>query len=161
VINNSIVTNRSSGGGGGSSTASVEGRVLATLLTEMDGVSQRGSEGVVVIGATNRLDFIDAALLRKVSYSLVAIVFSLSSLLSHYEQGRFHHILHIPPPNEEERLQLVRYFLRKCSSSAADGGVEMEEHVIRVSTALKPQSSGAEIEHACKQYLLTELMHLC
>lgn len=64
------MTNRSSGGGGGSSTASVEGRVLATLLTEMDGVSQRGSEmdGVVVIGATNRLDFIDAALLRKVSY---------------------------------------------------------------------------------------------
>lgn len=64
------MTNRSSssgGGGGGSSTASVEGRVLATLLTEMDGVSQRGMEGVVVIGATNRLDFIDPALLRKVS----------------------------------------------------------------------------------------------
>lgn len=63
------MTNRSSGdgGGGGSSTASVEGRVLATLLTEMDGVSQRGLEGVVVIGATNRLDFIDPALLRKVS----------------------------------------------------------------------------------------------
>lgn len=84
------------------------------------------------------------------------------STLSHFEQGRFHHILHIPPPNEEERLQLIRYFLRKCSSSADDGRVEMmEAHIMRVATALKPQPSGAEIEHACKQYLLTELLHLC
>ena len=90
----SIVTNRSnSTGGGGSSSASVEGRVLATLLTEMDGIQnthisssdsssgsssstgssdatagvRNSSGGVIVLGATNRLDFIDAALIRKVS----------------------------------------------------------------------------------------------
>lgn len=93
----SIVTNRandssgrgSGGGGGGSSSASVEGRVLATLLTEMDGIQntnssisnsseysqtnngkssgkQNSTGGVIVLGATNRLDFIDAALIRKV-----------------------------------------------------------------------------------------------
>lgn len=44
----------------------VESRVLATFLTEMDGVDANGSSGVIVIGTTNRIDNIDAALLRKV-----------------------------------------------------------------------------------------------
>jgi ATP-dependent Zn protease len=38
---------------------------MATLLTEMDGIDGSHSE-VIVIGATNRLESIDAALLRKV-----------------------------------------------------------------------------------------------
>jgi SpoVK/Ycf46/Vps4 family AAA+-type ATPase len=44
----------------------VESRVLATFLTEMDGVDANGAGGVIVIGTTNRIDNIDAALLRKV-----------------------------------------------------------------------------------------------
>ncbi len=46
----------------GRSTNSVTDSVVAALLTEMDGVSERGD--VVVIGATNRKDLIDSALLR-------------------------------------------------------------------------------------------------
>ncbi len=46
----------------GSSTNSVTDSVVAALLTEMDGVSDRGD--VFVIGATNRRDLIDSALLR-------------------------------------------------------------------------------------------------
>jgi transitional endoplasmic reticulum ATPase len=46
----------------GTSTTSVTDSVVAALLTEMDGVSDRGD--VVVIGATNRRDLIDPALLR-------------------------------------------------------------------------------------------------
>ena len=46
----------------GRSTNSVTDSVVAALLTEMDGVSDRGQ--VVVIGATNRKDLIDSALLR-------------------------------------------------------------------------------------------------
>lgn len=69
---------RGHGGGGGSAAgASTEARVLATFLTEMDGIgSVGGSElgadvafdcGVIVLAATNRIKSIDAALLRKVN----------------------------------------------------------------------------------------------
>ncbi len=46
----------------GSSTNSVTDSVVAALLTELDGVAGRGD--VFVIGATNRMDLIDPALLR-------------------------------------------------------------------------------------------------
>jgi transitional endoplasmic reticulum ATPase len=46
----------------GNSNNSVTDSVVAALLTEIDGVSDRGD--VVVIGATNRKDLIDPALLR-------------------------------------------------------------------------------------------------
>jgi transitional endoplasmic reticulum ATPase len=46
----------------GRSTTSVTDSVVAALLTEMDGVAERGD--VVVIGATNRRDLVDPALLR-------------------------------------------------------------------------------------------------
>ncbi len=46
----------------GNSTNSVTDSVVAALLTEMDGVSKRGD--VFVIGATNRKDLVDPALLR-------------------------------------------------------------------------------------------------
>ncbi|MFZ0494018.1 MAG: AAA family ATPase [Acidimicrobiia bacterium] len=46
----------------GRSTTSVTDSVVAALLTEMDGVMSRGD--VSVIGATNRVDLIDPALLR-------------------------------------------------------------------------------------------------
>lgn len=46
----------------GNSTNSVTDSVVAALLTEMDGVSERGD--VFVIGATNRRDLVDPALLR-------------------------------------------------------------------------------------------------
>ena len=40
----------------------VQERILSTLLNEMDGVGKGG--GVVVVGATNRVDLLDEALLR-------------------------------------------------------------------------------------------------
>jgi transitional endoplasmic reticulum ATPase len=46
----------------GNSNNSVTDSVVAALLTEIDGVAERGD--VVVIGATNRKDLIDPALLR-------------------------------------------------------------------------------------------------
>jgi transitional endoplasmic reticulum ATPase len=46
----------------GRSTTSVTDSVVAALLTELDGIGERGD--VVVVGATNRKDLIDPALLR-------------------------------------------------------------------------------------------------
>jgi len=46
----------------GRSSTTVNDSVVAALLTELDGVSDRGD--IVVIGATNRMDLIDPALLR-------------------------------------------------------------------------------------------------
>lgn len=42
----------------------VQERVLSTLLNEMDGVASTAGKAVLVVGATNRLDLIDEALLR-------------------------------------------------------------------------------------------------
>ena len=58
-----IVAARSlTGGGGGGGGDVVQERILSTLLNEMDGVGKGG--GVVVVGATNRIDLLDEALLR-------------------------------------------------------------------------------------------------
>jgi transitional endoplasmic reticulum ATPase len=67
----------------GRSTTSVTDSVVAALLTEMDGVGERGD--LVVIGATNRKDLIDPALLRA---------------------GRFESHIHLGLPNAEARRAL-------------------------------------------------------
>jgi transitional endoplasmic reticulum ATPase len=64
-------------------------RVVSQLLTEMDGI--QGLSGVVVIGATNRIDMIDRALLRA---------------------GRFDKIIYVPPPDKEARRQIFKIHMR-------------------------------------------------
>jgi transitional endoplasmic reticulum ATPase len=164
----SIVTNRSNDSGGGSTSATVEGRVLATLLTEMDGIqssndsefssaggkSQNSSGGVIVLGATNRLDFIDAALLRKVTIPtyfrfLKCPVFLHLHFVTPF-QGRFHHVLLVPLPNASERRQLLHYFARKCNLLQVDSG----EVCPALSARLREGMSGAEIENLCREATL-------
>jgi ATP-dependent Zn protease len=62
---------------------------LNQLLVEMDGFEE--NLGVVVIGATNRVDILDNALLRA---------------------GRFDRRVFIELPNIREREQIIRYYLR-------------------------------------------------
>ncbi|MFL6401166.1 MAG: CDC48 family AAA ATPase [Nitrososphaeraceae archaeon] len=64
--------------------AHVTERVISQMLTEMDGLEDL--KGVVVIGATNRPDIIDEALLRP---------------------GRFDRILEVPLPDKEARKQIL------------------------------------------------------
>ena len=73
---------RRSGEQGGSR---VSERVVAQLLTEMDGVEDMGD--IVVLAATNRPDLLDLALLRP---------------------GRFDRLIEVPLPDENARLSIVK-----------------------------------------------------
>eukprot|EP00808_Paulinella_micropora_P024224 g32427.t1 len=86
-----LVSSRADGiGGVGRSTGDTEGRLLGTLLVEMDGMET--SEGVLVIGATNRLDLMDAALLRP---------------------GRFDHMVYVGAPDQAERESIFQVHTRR------------------------------------------------
>ncbi|ESK87707.1 cell division control protein cdc48 [Moniliophthora roreri MCA 2997] len=64
-------------------------RVLNQILTEMDGLNPK--KGVVIIGATNRPEQIDSALLRP---------------------GRFDNLIHIPPPDKVSRESILQAILK-------------------------------------------------
>jgi SpoVK/Ycf46/Vps4 family AAA+-type ATPase len=70
----------SGGGADGEGGVSASARLLATFLTEMDGLE--AARGVLVLAATNRPGAVDAALLRP---------------------GRFDVVLFVPPPDAEGR----------------------------------------------------------
>ena len=70
-------------------TGEVERRVVAQLLTMMDGLEERGQ--VVVIGATNRIDAIDPALRRP---------------------GRFDREIEIGVPDRSERIEILQIHTR-------------------------------------------------
>jgi transitional endoplasmic reticulum ATPase len=74
-----------SGDGGGAGD-----RVLNQILTEMDGMNQK--KNVFIIGATNRPDQIDGALLRP---------------------GRLDQLIYIPLPDEQSRLSILKANLKK------------------------------------------------
>ncbi|XP_027312624.3 ATPase family gene 2 protein homolog A isoform X1 [Anas platyrhynchos] len=75
----------------------VEKRVVASLLTLMDGIGSEGSEGqLVVLGATNRPHALDAALRRP---------------------GRFDKEIEIGIPNAQDRLDILQKILKKVPHS--------------------------------------------
>src|SRR5690348_9702014 len=83
--------------------AHVTERVISQMLTEMDGLEDL--KGVVVIGATNRPDIIDEALLRP---------------------GRFDRILEVPFPNKEARKDILKIHTKR---KPLDNTVDMEKLV--------------------------------
>ncbi|MGH9982021.1 MAG: CDC48 family AAA ATPase [Nitrososphaeraceae archaeon] len=76
--------------GGDFGDSHVTERVISQLLTELDGLEILTN--VVVIGATNRPDIIDAALLRP---------------------GRFDRLLYVPPPDRDSRIKIMNIHLKK------------------------------------------------
>lgn len=67
---------------------------LNQLLTEMDGFED--SKGVIVVGATNRIEILDSALLRA---------------------GRFDRRIYIDLPDFEERLKIIELYLKDKNHS--------------------------------------------
>ncbi|WP_116110861.1 AAA family ATPase [Amycolatopsis ruanii] len=70
---------------GQSGDSGVSDRVVAALLTELDGVEPM--RDVVVLGATNRPELVDPALLRP---------------------GRLERLVYVPPPDAEARADILR-----------------------------------------------------
>ncbi|MDN5918968.1 MAG: AAA family ATPase, partial [Pseudonocardia sp.] len=70
---------------GGSTDSGVADRVVAALLTELDGATPLRE--VVVVGATNRPELVDPALLRP---------------------GRLERLVFVPPPDAEAREDILR-----------------------------------------------------
>lgn len=101
--------------------------VIATLLQEMDGVSS--SQGIVVVGATNRPDKIDSALLRP---------------------GRFDSLVLIPNPDVQARLAILRAVCRKMPLK----DVNLERLAEQTE-----MFSGADLESLAKEAALSALEH--
>ena len=95
-------------------------RTLMQLLSEMDGFKPRGD--VKVIGATNRPDILDEALLRP---------------------GRFDRLIEIPIPDQQARVEILRIHTRK---------MKLAKDVDLQKIARETQgASGADIKCICTE----------
>ncbi len=101
-------------------------RVISQLLTEMDGLV--ALENVVVIGATNRPDIIDPAVLRP---------------------GRMDRIIYVPPPDEEARFQILKIHTRNMPLAE---DVDLREIAKRTEGY-----SGADLETVCREAAMNAL----
>ncbi len=112
--------------GAGMSDSHVGERVISQLLTEIDGLEEL--ENVVVIGATNRPDLVDPALLRP---------------------GRFDRILLVPAPDGEARNEILKIHTEKMPLAK---DVDLE----RLSEATEGYS-GADIAAISKEAAMIAL----
>jgi transitional endoplasmic reticulum ATPase len=110
-----LVPKRSSGG-----DSKVSERVVNQMLTEIDGLESLND--VLVVGATNRPDMLDTALLR---------------------QGRFDRIIFTPVPDEESRKKIFMVHMQK---------MPLAEDVNLDDLSKKTKGYvGADIEGVCRE----------
>jgi transitional endoplasmic reticulum ATPase len=103
------------GDGGGAAD-----RVINQILTEMDGMSSK--KNVFIIGATNRPDIIDTAILRP---------------------GRLDQLIYIPLPDEPSRYSILKANLRKTPFS--------DEIDLSVVSKYTQGFSGADLTEICQR----------
>ena len=110
----------------GSSDSHVAERVLSQFLAEMDGIEEL--KGVLVLGATNRIDMLDSAALRP---------------------GRFDEMVEILLPDENDRKEIFAIHLRNKPLAKgiriADLAAKTEDY------------SGADIAGVCHKAAMTAL----
>ena len=106
--------------GAGTGDSHVTERVISQFLTELDGIEEL--KGVVILGATNRLDLVDPALLRA---------------------GRFDFLLEVPKPDEKTRHEIFKIHTR---------GKPLAQDLNLKSLAKETEGlTGADIEAICKK----------
>ncbi len=103
--------------------------MMSQILTEMDGIENL--DGVIVIGATNRIDLIDDALLRP---------------------GRFDRVIEIPVPTVKARRQIIKIHLQKKP---------LDEKTVTIDRILKLTDgfTGAQIEGMINHASILALMN--
>jgi transitional endoplasmic reticulum ATPase len=101
-------------------SSGVAHRVASQLLAEMDGIEEL--RDVVVIGATNRPDLMDPAILRP---------------------GRFDRLIYVPPPDEKSRLQILKIYTRKMPLA--------EDVSLEKIASMTEGYSGADLESLCRE----------
>jgi len=99
----------------GGDTSHVTERVISQFLTEMDGIEEL--KGVLILGATNRLELVDKAVLRP---------------------GRFDLLLELPIPDEKTRLEIYKIHTK---GKPLDSDVDLKELV-----DVTDRFTGADIE---------------
>ncbi|WP_242614366.1 ATP-dependent zinc metalloprotease FtsH [Actinomadura roseirufa] len=114
---------RARGGGAGMGGHDEREQTLNQILTEMDGFS--GSEGVVVIAATNRPDILDAALMRP---------------------GRFDRQVSVSPPDLDGRVAILRVHTREVPLAA-------DADIIGIAK-MTPGMTGAELANLVNEAAL-------
>lgn len=112
-----IGTTRTNDGTSGS--AEVQ-RTLMQLLAEMDGFDNRGD--VRIMAATNRVDMLDAALLRP---------------------GRFDRIIQVPLPDEKARLEILKIHTRRMT---LDESVDLNTFANETE-----KFTGAQLQAICRE----------
>lgn len=105
------------------SDSGVTDRIVNQVLTEMDGLQTL--KGVVVIGATNRPDILDPAMLRP---------------------GRFDRVLFVTPPDERARLMIFQIHTREMPLS--------EDVSLKELAATTEGYTGADVEAVCREAAL-------
>lgn len=108
-------------------TGEVERRVVAQLLTLLDGMVERGQ--VVVIGATNRVDAIDPALRRP---------------------GRFDREIHIGVPDTKDRFEILQIHTRGMPIERDAGAEETGE----IETEVDEAALERERKEKTNEYLM-------
>ncbi len=111
---------------GSDQSSGVSGRVVDSLLTEMDGL--KNVKDVLVIGATNRVDIIDIALLRP---------------------GRFDKLIEIGHPDEDTRWAILKVHTAKMP-------IGQKVDLQKLST-MTEGFSGADIEGLCREAAMVAL----
>ncbi|XP_037818612.1 cell division cycle protein 48 homolog [Lucilia sericata] len=108
----------------GSNSGDVQVRILSTLLTEMDGVIAASGQSahILVVGATNRPDMVDDALMRP---------------------GRFDKLIHVPAPDFLSRRSILDLYKFKMPFSPC---VDLDVIAKRTENY-----SGADICNLCNE----------
>ena len=110
------------------------------ILTEMDGMGSK--KNVFIIGATNRPDIIDPAILRYVHHFII-ILFITKTYIIKFSPGRLDQLIFVPLPDEVSRVNILLANLKKSPIS--------KEIDLAYMAKMTKGFSGADLTEICQR----------